>query len=72
MKEQIPLTQYAIQNAVHIIEGYFIARPNETTYTTFDRAKEEALENMKIAIANVEQISIADFMDIRTRSVSKE
>lgn len=55
------MNRYEKQNAIEKITGYYLPRCDESAAQTFDRAKEEALKNMKISVENVNQIKIDDF-----------
>lgn len=49
--------RYAIENAIDKINGYYFPNANEKTFDTFNRAKLEAIRNLKKEIINIENVT---------------
>lgn len=63
------MDRHAIQNAAERIDGYFHLRPHEYGRDkggeAFDRAKEETLKNMRVALEQTEALTADDFFAAR-------
>ena len=58
-----PMTQIQIETAVHQIDGYYIRSPWEDEQeANFNKAKAECIKNMEIALANVQSITLEQFL----------
>ena len=58
------MTQLRLENAVYLIGGYYLPRPQERDNQleqAFDRAKAELLENLKRQIEDIEATSYEQF-----------
>lgn len=55
------LTQYDIVKAAHIVDGYFIPRPNESETAAFERARNEALAQLEMTMTFVQSLTLNQF-----------
>lgn len=62
LKNNVNLNRYQIDNAAFIIDGYFVRVPNKTEEDAFLRAREEAVASMKRSLANVEMLTLDQFL----------
>ena len=51
-------TRYEIKNALEKIKGYWLPRPNESRQSSFNRAKQEYIKNLKRYIEVAEAIPL--------------
>ena len=51
-------TRYEIENALEKIKGYWLPRPNESRQSSFNRAKQEYIKNLKRYIEVAEAIPL--------------
>ena len=58
-------TRYEIENALENIKGYWLPRPNESRQSSFNRAKQEYIKNLKRYIEVAEAIPL-NWEDILT------
>ena len=57
------MNRFEKKNAIEKIRGYYLPWPGETVVGSYKRAKKQAVENMIIALSNVELISFEDFKE---------
>lgn len=59
------MNRYEKENAINTISGYYLPRPHETALgkkaDAFERAKQETIDNLRKALANVEAISADEY-----------
>lgn len=55
------LNRYQHANVKHLIDGYMIPKPWQSSEQGFDSAKEELLINLKKQIQMVEEFTFEDF-----------
>lgn len=65
-KECHVMDRHEKMNAIHLIEGYFIRKPNEVAEQTFIKAKQECIDALKQTLKNVNMITFDDFMFRKT------
>ena len=61
------LTQNEIEQVIFTIEGYRLPRSFETREAAFERAKEEALKNLREYVAKVETMTSEKFYYLKKR-----
>jgi hypothetical protein len=65
---QSTLSQYEVQNAAALIDGYFIPRPLEQTESAFERARAECLKHMRRTVECLEEMTVEKYRDARRPS----
>lgn len=66
-----PLNQYEIENIVFKIEGYFLPSVRLTEIETFEKAKQELLDNLTSQINSIESFSFEQWTKHRSKQLKK-
>lgn len=53
----------AQKRAKHFIQGYYLPKANEAKSKAFERARAETISNLKMALAEVEQLEETAFFN---------